>query len=71
MISDPCLGPCRSLKAIICLTGHSLSLRRDLHRWFLESDLDAEDLAKATIRALDAWMDQEILDIDFEPEDED
>ena len=43
----------------------------DLHRWFLESDLDAEDLAKATIRALDAWMDQEILDIDFEPEDED
>ena len=43
----------------------------DLHRWFLESALDAEDLAKATIRALDAWMDQEILDIDFEPEDED
>ena len=42
-------------------------IRTDLNRWFMESDLNQEDLAKAVIRALDTWLDTEILG--FEPDD--
>ena len=44
-------------------------IRADLNRWFLESDLDAEDMAKAVIRALDDWLDEDCVGL--EPADED
>ena len=43
-------------------------IRADLNRWFLESDLDAEDMAKAVIRALDDWLDEDCVGL--EPADE-
>ena len=42
-------------------------IRADLNRWFLESDLDAEDMAKAVIRALDDWLDEDCVGL--EPDD--
>ena len=34
--------------------------------WWEESDMDAEDLAKAALGAIDDWLDEEI--VGFEPE---
>ena len=44
-------------------------IRADLNRWFHESDLDVEQLAKVAFYAIDQWLDEEILGV--EPEDED
>ena len=38
-----------------------------LNRWFMESDLDAQDLVGVVIKAIDEWLDEEI--IGFEPEE--
>ena len=35
------------------------------NRWWEESDMDAEDLAKAALSAIDDWLDEEI--VGFEP----
>ena len=43
-------------------------IKADLNRWFVESDLDAQDLAGVVIKAIDEWLDDEI--IGFEPEEE-
>ena len=37
------------------------------NRWWEESDMDAEDLAKAALKAIDDWLDEEI--VGFEPEE--
>jgi len=37
------------------------------NRWWEESDMDAEDLAKAALVAIDDWLDEEI--VGFEPEE--
>jgi hypothetical protein len=37
------------------------------NRWWEESDMDAEDLAKAALQAIDDWLDEEI--VGFEPEE--
>ena len=37
------------------------------NRWWEESDMDAEDLAKASLDAIDEWLDEEI--VGFEPEE--
>lgn len=37
------------------------------NRWWEESDMDAEDLAKAPLKAIDDWLDEEI--VGFEPEE--
>jgi len=42
-------------------------IKADLNRWFMESDLDAQDLAGVVIKAIDEWLDEEI--IGFEPEE--
>ena len=42
-------------------------IKNDLNRWFMESDLDAQDLAWVVIKAIDEWLDEEI--IGFEPEE--
>ena len=42
-------------------------IKSDLNRWFQESDLTAEDLAKLCLQAIDDWLDDEI--IGFEPEE--
>ena len=42
-------------------------IKADLNRWFVESDLDAQDLAAVVIKAIDEWLDEEI--IGFEPEE--
>jgi len=42
-------------------------IRSDLNRWWEESDLDAEDLSKIALKALNDWLDEEI--VGFEPEE--
>ena len=42
-------------------------IKADLNRWFVESDLDAQDLAAVVIKAIDEWLDDEI--IGFDPEE--
>ena len=37
------------------------------NRWWAESDVDAEDLTKAAVSAIDDWLDEEI--VGFEPEE--
>ena len=37
------------------------------NRWWAESDMDAEDLAKAAVSAIDDWLDEEF--VGFEPEE--
>ena len=37
------------------------------NRWWEESDMDAENLAKASLDAIDEWLDEEI--VGFEPEE--
>ena len=37
------------------------------NRWWEESDMDAEDLAKAALSAIDDWLDEKI--VGFEPEE--
>ena len=37
------------------------------NRWWEESDMDAEDLAKAALKGIDDWLDEEI--VGFEPEE--
>ena len=37
------------------------------NRWWAESDMDAEDLSKAALTAIDDWLDEEI--VGFEPEE--
>lgn len=37
------------------------SFRADLNRWFHESDLDVEQLAKVAFCAIDRWLDEETL----------
>ena len=42
-------------------------IKADLNRWFEESDLDVEDLAELVIKALEDWLDEEV--VGFEPEE--
>ena len=42
-------------------------IRSDLNRWFEESDLDESELAAAAVRAIEDWLDEEV--IDFEPDE--
>ena len=32
-----------------------------LNRWLDESDLDDEDLAKVAVKAIEAWLDEDIV----------
>ena len=41
-------------------------IKADLNRWFEESDLDVEELAGSAIKAIEYWLDEEV--IDFTPE---
>jgi hypothetical protein len=36
------------------------------NRWWAESDMDAEDLAKAGLKGIDDWLEEEI--VGFDPE---
>lgn len=45
---------------------YKVESKKLLDRWFLESDLDAEQLASAAVEAIEEWLDEEI--IDFKPE---
>ena len=38
----------------------------ELNRWFEESDLDVEDLAGSAVKAIEDWLDEEV--VGFEPE---
>ena len=40
-------------------------IRSDLNRWWDESDLDAEDLSQVAFKAINDWLDEEI--VGFEP----
>ena len=44
-----------------------VEIKAVFNRWWEESDMDAEDLAKAALSAIDDWLDEEI--IGFEPEE--
>jgi hypothetical protein len=44
-----------------------LVVKADLNRWWEESDLEAEDLARVAVRAIEAWLDEEI--VGFEPDE--
>ena len=45
---------------------YKVEAKKLLDRWFLESDLDAEQLASAAVEAIEEWLDEEI--IEFKPE---
>ena len=36
-------------------------IRSDLNRWWEESNLDAEELAKVALKAIEDWLDEEIV----------
>ena len=40
-------------------------IKADLNRWWEESDLDAQDMAGVVLKAVEDWLDEEI--IGFEP----
>ena len=42
-------------------------IKADLNRWFEESDLDVEELAESAIKALEDWLDEEV--VGFEPDE--
>jgi len=44
-----------------------VEIKAVFNRWWEESDMDAEDLAKAALSAIDDWLDEEI--VGFEPEE--
>jgi hypothetical protein len=44
-----------------------VEIKAVFNRWWAESDMDAEDLAKASLDAIDEWLDEEI--VGFEPEE--
>ena len=43
-----------------------VEIKAVLKRWFVESDLDAEDLSNSGVEAIDEWLDDDV--IEFEPE---
>ena len=43
-----------------------VEIKAVFNRWWEESDMDAEDLSKAALTAIDDWLDEEI--VGFEPE---
>lgn len=42
-------------------------IKSDLNRWWEESDLDAEDLAKVAVKAIEDWLGEEV--VGFEPDE--
>ena len=44
-----------------------VEIKAVFNRWWEESDMDAEDLSKAALTAIDDWLDEEI--VGFEPEE--
>jgi hypothetical protein len=36
-------------------------IKADLNRWLDESDLDDEDLAKVAVKAIESWLDEDIV----------
>ena len=42
-----------------------VEIKAVFNRWWEESDMDAEDLTKAALSAIDDWLDEEI--VGFEP----
>ena len=49
------------------LLWQDLVIKSDLYRWFEESDLDVEQLAAAAVRAIEDWLDEEV--VGFEPDE--
>ena len=41
-------------------------IKADINRWFEESDLDVEELASSAVKAIEDWLDEEV--IDFKPD---
>ena len=41
-------------------------IRSDLNRWWEESNLDAEELAKVALKAIEDWLDEEIVGFEGE-----
>ena len=44
-----------------------VEIKAVFNRWWEESDMDAEDLSKAALTAIEEWLDEEI--VCFEPEE--
>ena len=42
-------------------------IKADLNRWFEESDLDVEELTESAVKAIEDWLDEEV--VGFEPEE--
>ena len=36
-------------------------IKADLNRWLDESDLDDEDLAKVAVKAIESWLDEDVV----------
>ena len=42
-------------------------IKADLNRWFEESDLDVEDLTNSAMKAIEDWLDEDV--VDFTPDE--
>jgi len=37
-------------------------IKSDLNRWFEESDLNVEELANSAIKAIEDWLDEDVVE---------
>ena len=37
-------------------------IKADLNRWFEESDLDVERVSNSAVKAIEDWLDEEVID---------
>ena len=42
-------------------------IKADLNRWFEESDLDVEELTASAVKAIEDWLEEEV--VDFTPDE--
>jgi len=41
-------------------------IKADLNRWFAESDLDVEELTGSAVKAIEEWLDEDIIEFKAE-----
>jgi hypothetical protein len=44
------------------------AIKADLNRWFEESDLDVKDLTNSAMKAIEDWLDEDV--VEFTPDED-